>query len=305
MIPAFNVYLYPFLKVMGDGKVHNLKDIGQAIAKELHLSDDDLKQTLPSNGQTTHYNRCGWARTWYMKAGVISSPSRSHFVLTPAGRELLNSGITEINRKELALRYPSFAEFAKRKSPTGKTDETETDEEDASTPLERIEAAYDDIEKATISEILQAVKEVSPKFFEHIVVQLLVKMGYGGDLEGAAQVTQFTADGGIDGVIKEDALGLDKIYVQAKRWNDKVVGSPDIQQFIGALMSIGASKGIYITTSHFSDSAKKIAASGHLKLVLMDGDTLARYMLRYNLGVVTDKTFEVKRLDIGFFNPED
>lgn len=304
MIPPFQSYLYPFLRLMGDGAVRNLQGVGEALASEMNLTPEDLERKLQNSGHNLHYGRCGWARTWFMKAGLLSSPARGQFVITDAGRALLDSGITFITQKYLIGHYPSFAEFARRKPNKGKGAE-EPPVADVVPPMERMDAAYEELENDTISNLLQKVKGVDPQFFEYLVVQLLVKMGYGGDFEDAAQVTKFSGDGGIDGVIKEDALGLDRIYVQAKRWTDRIVGAPDIQQFMGALVNVGASKGIYITTSHFTEGARKAAASGHLKLVLIDGDDLARYMLRYNLGVVVARTFEVKRVDSGFFNPEE
>lgn len=300
MIPPFQQYLYPFLKLMGDGKLRTMSDIAPVLAKEMKLSDADKAEKYERSGSNRHYDRCSWAKTWMVKAGLLVCPKRATFAISEAGMQLLASGETNITREFLVGHYPSFAEFANGKS-VGVIAEDKVED---MTPTDRMVAAYEELTANIADELLKAVLAQTPQFFEELVVKLLVAMGYGGDFEGAAKVTQYTADGGIDGIIKEDALGLDKVYIQAKRWNDKTVGAPDIHQFKGALMSEGATKGVYITTSHFSEEAKKAANSGNIKVVLIDGEQLARYMIRFNVGVVTSHSFEVKRIDFGFFNPE-
>lgn len=306
MIPVFANYLFPFLAFIADEKVHVLSDATEHLAKHFKLTDEDLSITI-SSGRTRHLDRCTWAKTWLAQAGLVDHPKRGNFVISAEGKKLLASGITEITQKFLVDNYPSFAAFAKpgKKKSTPIEVPEGTDHEDVSTPIERMDEAYNEYTKNTVNDLITLIKSKDPKFFEELVVKLLVSMGYGGDFEDAAQVTQFSNDGGIDGVIKEDALGLDKIYIQAKRWSDKVVGAPDIQQFIGALMNVSATKGIYITTSHFSQQARNAARTGNLKIVLIDGDQLARYMIKYNVGVVTAQTYELKRVDYGFFEPEE
>lgn len=301
MIPPFQQYLYPFLKLMGDGKVRNMADIRPLLATAMKLSDADLSETLEKSGQYRHHDRCSWAKTYLLKAGLIACPQRAHFVVTEEGKKLLTSGITEITSKFLIEHYPSFAEFANHKKDSFRAEPSKVED---TTPTDRMIAAHEELTANLVDEILQAILEQSFQFFEELVVKLLVAMGYGGDFEGAAKVTQSSGDGGIDGIIKEDTLGLDKIYIQAKRWTGKTVGAPDIQQFMGALMTVGASKGVYITTSHFSEGAKTTAIHGNVKVVLIDGEQLARYMIKFNVGVVTSHSFEVKRIDFGFFNPE-
>lgn len=303
MIPSFPKYLYPFLQVMASGDVMNIGMISEKIAKLLKLTNEDLEIKMES-GQSRHINRCSWAKTWFYKAGLISSPKRAYFVISDEGRKLYNSGVDDITQKFLVEHYPSFAEFA---TPKVKDAPIDISHENSSlTAEEQMEKAYSEIIASTIDDVLSAVKEQTPKFFEELVVKLLVKMGYGGDFEDVAEVTQYSNDGGIDGIIKEDALGLDKIYIQAKRWNEKSVGSPDIQQFIGALVNVGATKGIYITTSRFAETAKKqVRNSGSLKIVLIDGQELARLMIKHDVGVVVNRSYEVKRLDYGFFHPEE
>lgn len=308
MFPTFQEYLYPFLKLMGDGKVRNLTTIMKDLGRILSLTDEDLQYTYESSGQNKHSNQCSWAKTWTLKAGLIQvvDPKAHTFSITTAGLNLLSTGITSITRKYLVAHYPTFAEFAKHKKNSDKKGSVETSEEcmQEITPLEKIESAYEELTLDISDNLIKAILAQTPKFFEELVVKLLVAMGYGGDFEDAAKVTQLSGDGGIDGVIKEDALGLDKIYIQAKRWSDKLVGAPDIHQFIGALTTVGANKGVYITTSTFTEPAKVVAQSGNIKVILIDGEQLARYMLKYNVGVVTSHSFEIKRIDVGFFNPE-
>lgn len=301
MIPHFQDYLLPFLQYMSDGKTRRLADVINGLAVSMNLSQTDLNETLETSGRNRHQDRCSWAKTYLSKAGLIKIPQKAHFVISQDGKKLLSSGVNKITYNYLMDNYPSFAEFAKRKSKKSGTEKSENNED---TPLERMEEAYNELNNTTVDDILVEIKGQTPQFFENLVVQLLVKMGYGGDFEDAAKVTQFSCDGGIDGIIKEDALGLDKIYIQAKRWTGKVVGSPDIQQFIGALMNVGATKGIYITTSKFSEAAIKAARTVQLKIVLIDGTQLANYMVKYGVGVITERSYEVKRVDYGFFHPD-
>lgn len=303
MIPPFQTYLLPFLQYVSDGKQHRILDVAEALGKSMGLTQKDLEEVIESSGKPRHYYRCSWAKTYLSKAGLIQFPERAVFVITDKGRELLASGVTKLSQRFLIEHYPSFAEFAKKKNKS--TSDNDSSIEECTTPQERMEKAYQELTQNTMEELLCAIKEQSPTFFEKLVVELLVKMGYGGDFEDAAKVTQPSCDGGIDGIIKEDALGLDKIYIQAKRWADKVVSAPDIQQFIGALINVGATKGIYITTSRFSDSARRAAQTGQLKIVLIDGELLTRYMIKHGLGVITERSFEVKRVDIGYFHNDE
>lgn len=305
MIPSFQKYLYPFLKLMGDGKMRNISQVCDDLGKSMNLSEEELAETYEMSGQNRHHGRCGWARTWYLKAGIIESPKRGYFVIAQPGIDLLNSGQTDITQKFLIENYPSFAVFAKAKKkdkPTTIIDEPH----ETSDPINQMEDAFAQLNNKLIDDLLQHIGDQDPKFFEKLVVDLLVAMGYGGDFEDSAKVTQFSNDGGIDGIIKEDALGLDKVYLQAKRWKESnIVGAPDIHKFMGALMSIGASKGVYITTSGFSKAALDVVASNKsLKLVLIDGKQLAKYMIKYNVGVISQHSYTIKRVDSGYFEGE-
>ncbi len=305
MIPPFQQYLYPFLKLMGDDKVRNISQVSDDLGKLMKLTEEELAETYETSGQNRHRGRCGWARTWFLKAGLLDSPKRGHFVISKSGRDLLASGQTDITQKFLIDHYPSFASFAKTKKKDKNVSNLE-EPHDTSDPMNQMEDAFAQLNNKLIDDLLQYISEQDPKFFEKLVVDLLVAMGYGGDFEDAAKVTQFSNDGGIDGIIKEDALGLDKVYLQAKRWKEtNIVGAPDIHKFMGALMSIGASKGVYITTSSFSKAALDVVASNKsLKLVLIDGKQLAKYMIKYNVGVISQHSYIVKRVDTGYFEGE-
>lgn len=305
MIPPFQQYLYPFLKLMGDDKVRNISQVSDDLGKLMKLTEEELAETYETSGQNRHRGRCGWARTWFLKAGLLDSPKRGHFVISKSGRDLLASGQTDITQKFLIDHYPSFASFAKTKKKDKNVSNLE-EPHDTSDPMNQMEDAFAQLNNKLIDDLLQYISEQDPKFFEKLVVDLLVAMGYGGDFEDAAKVTQFSNDGGIDGIIKEDALGLDKVYLQAKRWKEtSIVGAPDIHKFMGALMSIGASKGVYITTSSFSKAALDVVVSNKsLKLVLIDGKQLAKYMIKYNVGVISQHSYIVKRVDTGYFEGE-
>lgn len=305
MIPPFQQYLYPFLKLMGDDKVRNISQVSDDLGKLMKLTEEELAETYETSGQNRHRGRCGWARTWFLKAGLLDSPKRGHFVISKSGRDLLASGQTDITQKFLIDHYPSFASFAKTKKKDKNVSNLE-EPHDTSDPMNQMHPPFAQLNNKLIDDLLQYISEQDPKFFEKLVVDLLVAMGYGGDFEDAAKVTQFSNDGGIDGIIKEDALGLDKVYLQAKRWKEtNIVGAPDIHKFMGALMSIGASKGVYITTSSFSKAALDVVASNKsLKLVLIDGKQLAKYMIKYNVDVISQHSYIVKRVDTGYFEGE-
>lgn len=290
---------------MGDGEVRNISQVCDDLGKSMNLTEEELAETYETSGQNRHHGRCGWARTWFLKAGILESPKRGYFVISNAGKKLLNSGQTNITQKFLIENYPDFAVFAKTKKKDKNTTAVEEPHE-TSDPISQMEDAFSILNNKLIDDLLQYIGEQDPKFFEKLVVDLLVAMGYGGDFEDAAKVTQFSNDGGIDGIIKEDALGLDKVYLQAKRWKEtNIVGAPDIHKFMGALMSIGASKGVYITTSGFSKAALDVVASNKsLKLVLIDGKQLARFMIKYNVGVISQHSYTIKRVDAGYFEGE-
>jgi len=253
---------------------------------------------LPSGRQATFNNRVGWARTYLTKAGLIELPKRGHFHITPRGLDALKKNPPKINIPFLE-QYPESVEFRTRDKETDHagTEDTENDEK---TPEESLESAYQKVHKGLASELIQTVKNCSPEFFERLVVDVLIKMGYGGSRKEAGQAVGRSGDGGIDGIIKEDRLGLDIIYIQAKRW-ENTVGRPDVQKFAGALQGHRAKKGIFITTSGYSKEALDFVSRIDSKIVLIAGETLAQHMIDHNVGVSPVAAYEIKKIDSDYF----
>jgi restriction system protein len=299
-VPDYQSLMLPVLKTVLDGKEHKFRDIIETLAIEFRLNDEDRKELLPSGQQPIFDNRVGWAKTYLKKAGLVDSPRRATIVITQRGLEVLHQKPSGINVKFLR-RFPEFIEFQ-----TSKRDEEESQEEILKqTPEETFENAYLRIRKSLSQELLSKVINLSPSFFERLVVELLVKMGYGGSIKDAGRAIGKTGDEGIDGTIKEDKLGLDIIYIQAKRWQQgNVVGRPEIHKFVGALAGQGAKKGIFITTSSFTKDALEYNPKNETKIVLIDGEKLTQYMIDYNLGVTTQQAYEIKRLDNDYFGEE-
>ena len=268
------------------------------------LSDTDVEERVSSGSETKLHNRTQWATTYLGKAGLLQRPKRGINMITTEGKSLLATGITEITPKYLGEHYPSFAVFAYGHKDKSSLDNVSADEQ-SKTPSEVMDEAFDEINTTLANDLLDHVKSQSPKFFEQLVVKLLVSMGYGGSLDNAGVVTQVSHDDGIDGIIKEDKLGLDSIYIQAKRYTTGSVQKPDIQKFIGALTEQGASKGVFITTTTFStgaiETSKKAAG---VKIVLIDGDMLTKLMIENDIGVSLKQTYEIKRIDTDFFNED-
>lgn len=276
-----------------------------AMAKEFSLTEADQREMLPSGASTTLGSRVGWACTYMKKAGLIESPQRAQIRITDLGLQTLASNPKTVNTAFLK-QFPEFEAFQKRSRGTA-TDLTSKEPTlHEKTPVEMIEGGYQSLRAALVAELLQRLKECTPSFFERLVVELVVKMGYGGSRADAGKAIGKSGDGGIDGIIKEDRLGLDAIYMQAKRWTDKPIGRPDVQQFQGALSGHGAIKGIFITTSHFTkDATDYVAALRNSKIVLIDGDELAELMIEHGIGVSTAAVYEVKRVDSDYFSEEE
>lgn len=256
---------------------------------------------LPSGTQEVIVNRVGWAKTYLTKAGLLSTPKRGFFEITERGRLLLAENPVSVDSKFLQ-RYDEFNAFRTR---SRKEDGVEAlvEAPGFGTPEEALEYGYQRLTENLADDIIGKTMSCSPAFFERLVVELMVKMGYGGSLREAAQVVGKSGDGGIDGIIKEDKLGLDVIYIQAKRW-EGTVGRPEIQKFAGALLGQKARKGIFITTSTFSKDAREYARNLEAKLILIDGALLADLMIQYGLGVSTAMVYEIKKVDSDFFNEE-
>jgi restriction system protein len=297
-IPDFQSIMLPLMQFMGDGNEHSIHDIVKSLALRFSLNEIELGELLPSGKQPLFYNRVGWARTYLSKSMLISMTRRTYYKITDRGKNVLTQNPSRIDIKYLK-QFPEFLEFRERKQDGG-PQKPEVGETETRTPDEIIEAAYQDMREDLMEDILANVKNCSPSFFEHLVVELLVKMGYGGSRKEAARAVGQAGDGGIDGIIDEDRLGLDAVYIQAKRW-DSVVGRPEIQKFVGALMGKRARKGIFITTSYFSADAISFVSTIDFKIVLIDGKRLSEFMLDYDIGVSEVSIYRLKRIDSDYF----
>jgi restriction system protein len=302
MIPKYEEIMLPFLKYLADGKEHGLSETHDALAEQFKLTDDELRELLPSGRQPVFRNRVGWARTYMKKAGLLISPKRAHFKISDKGIELLKENPTEITSKFLT-RYDDFVEFQsikKNKKDNGHLLQTQLFNNSDQTPEEYLEYAYQKLHSELAKELLDIVKSCSPEFFEKLVIDLLITMGYGGSRKDAGQAMGKSGDGGIDGIINEDKLGLDVIYLQAKRW-DNAVPVKEIRDFTGALASKKAKKGIFITTSSFPNSVYEFVRQVEYKIILIDGERLANLMIEHSIGLSTVNTYHVKTIDSDYF----
>lgn len=296
-IPKYNELYEVFLKTLADGEVHALKEIRKEIKSVLGLSEEELMERLPSGKQTIIDNRIGWTKTYLYKAGMLEASSKGHFRITELGQMALKEDCTIDN--SYLNRFESFREFTD--SPL--LDSQDKPQNGDKSPEEILEDAFMDLNIALADELMSEVMKLSANDFEHLVVKLLLKMGYGSGIDDAGYVTQSTNDGGIDGVIKEDQLGFSSIYIQAKQWAvDRTVDRPEIHKFIGALHEKNAQRGLFITTASFSSGARISAESAGV--VLVDGKQLTKLMIKHNLGVSVEHIYEVKRIDSDFFAEE-
>lgn len=297
-MPDYQSVMLPLLRYSSDGQEKRFSETVADLAEKLGLTDEDLSEQLPSGTQSLFTNRVGWALTYLKKAELFESTGRGLYRLTTRGADVLASNPSEINIRFLK-QFPEFVAFQKKQKPVPSGD-VEDNGGDERTPEEVLELSYQELRRALGEDILAKVKAAPPVFLEKLVVQLLVAMGYGGTRKDAGQAVGRSGDGGVDGIIKEDKLGLDAIYIQAKRW-DNVVGRPAIQAFAGTLDGNRARKGVFITTSWFSSEALEYVKIIEKRIVLIDGDQLAQLMIDHNVGVTEDKTFVVKRLDLDYF----
>jgi len=296
--------MLPLLKFASDDKIHTLPEAVASIAKTFNLNEEEKQQMLPSGLQAVIFNRVGWARTYLKKAGLLEDPKRATFRITKRGLDLLSEHPSEINTKYLN-RYEEFVAFRNKKNDKSNNNNVISEENESNvTPEESIEFGFQKLKDSVSEDLINKIKECSPGFFEKLVVELLVKMGYGGTLKEAGKVLGKSGDEGIDGIIKEDKLGLDVIYIQAKRW-ENVVGRPEIQKFAGALLGQKAKKGIFMTTSWFTNEALDFVRNLDSKIVLIDGEMLTDLMIEFNLGVSTYKSYELKKIDSDYFVEED
>ncbi len=304
-VPKFYEFFGSFLRAVSDGEIHKSKDVQRAIAADMNLTAEDMAEQLPSQRQATYINRINWARTYLDKAGLITTPSRGQYRITDEGLKALRSGET-IDLKYLD-RNEEFKKFHTINYGESKPHVIPSpQEEEEKTPTEIMNAAFDKVNASLASDLMDMVMGLEPTEFETLVVKLLLKMGYGYGIEDAGKVTRATGDGGIDGIIKEDQLGFNNIYIQAKKWSaDHKVSRPEVQKFAGALQGEKATKGLFITTTEFTKDAQDFAANLlSSNIVLIDGSQLTKLMIKYNLGVAVEQTYEVKRIDSDFFSED-
>lgn len=300
-IPDFQTVMLPLMRQCEDGREHSTSDTVEALAEHFRLTDVERKTLLPSGVQEVFRNRVAWAKSHLKMAGLLANPRRGIYQITARGREVLAKPVTVINLRFL-YQFPEYEAFrATHRQRAEEPDEAETNH--GVTPEEALETAYGKIRDDLAADILQRLKTCSPSFFERLVVEVIVKMGYGGSRQDAGKAIGKSGDGGIDGMIKEDKLGLDAIYIQAKRW-ENTVGRPEIQKFVGALTGQRARKGLFITTSDFSADAHDYVSRIDTKVVLIDGETLAQLMIDHNVGVSTVATYDLKKTDTDYFAEE-
>jgi restriction system protein len=303
MIPDYQSLMLPVLTYVADGVEHRMAEVIVGLADVFKLTEAERLELLPSGQTPLFNNRVHWAKTYLKKAALIDSPKRATIIITNRGKKILQEKPSEINVKFLK-RFPEFVEFhSSKKEGSNETESSGNDEIKKQTPEELLAVGYQSIRNSLEQELLSKLKTIHPSFFEKVVVELLVKMGYGGSIAEAGKATRYTNDEGIDGIIKEDKLGLDVIYVQAKRW-EGTVGRPELHKFVGALAGQGAKKGIFITTSSFTKEASDYIPRNETKIVLIDGTKLAQYMIDYNLGVSIQNIYEIKKIDSDYFEEE-
>jgi len=305
-VPTYDQFMLPLLKLASDGQEHSLRESIPALADQMAISDADREEMLPSGTQTRIYNRVGWAITYLARALLVDKSGRGRFRITERGRTLLAEQPTHLNKDRLD-RYEEFRAFkSKRRDPEAHAVANGSGVEGSAslaTPHERLDEAYRELREALIDDLLERVRASTPKFFEYLVVDLLKAMGYGGTHGARASVTGKSGDGGIDGVIPEDRLGLDMVYIQAKKWENPV-GPDEIRKFVGSLGEQRAHKGVFITSGAFTMGARQAAEKANARVVLIDGDTLAELMIDHGVGVADSKPYTVKKIDTDYFESE-
>jgi restriction system protein len=299
-IPDFQSLMRPLLLAHDDGKEHLNRDLVAQLADRFGLTEDERREMLPSGGARLFDNRIGWAKSHIMQAGLLMAPRRAISIITPLGQKSLSENPERIDLRVLQG-YEGYVEFRNRRK-NGEESTTAIEEtEDSQTPEEILENAYLQVRRQIESDLLAQIMSSPPDFLERVVVDLVVRMGYGGSRKDAGKALGRSGDEGIDGIINEDPLGLDVIYLQAKRWEGSV-GRPEIQKFAGALQGQRAKKGIFITTSSFTTEAREFASRIETKIILIDGQLLAKLMFDHNVGVTTASNYEVKKIDSDYFN---
>lgn len=298
-VPGFQTWFMPLLRRLRDNADHAISDLYGQLADDAKLSPEDRDTLLASGKQAVYANRIGWARTYLKKAGLITSPARGVLRITQRGQDVLAKPPANLNVKSLR-QFPEFVEFHTFKG-TEKQSDAPSNDQGEETPIETLERVHDELETSLAGELLDRIKAASPAFFERLVVGLLLAMGYGGSREDAGRTIGKSGDGGLDGVISEDKLGLDVIYIQAKRW-DNSVGRPVVQGFAGSLEGVRARRGVLITTSSFTADAKDYIRQIEKKIVLIDGPTLAALLIQHDVAVTLESSYAVKKVDQDYFD---
>lgn len=300
MIPDYQSIMLPFLKKTANGEIYKFRDLIEELAIDYNLTDEEQKELLPSGQQPIFDNRVGWANTYLKKAGLLKSEKRGYLQITEKGKKILLDNPKEINIKFLR-RFPDFNKFTNfKKNGTIKTKEIKGIAEESQTPEEMLEYAHQKLTNDLSQELIDTIKSCSPIFFENLVIDLLLSMGYGGSRVDAGKAIGQSNDGGIDGIIKEDKLGLDIIYIQAKRW-ENTVPTREVRDFAGALLAKKAKKGVFITTSSFPKSAIEYVGQIEPKIVLINGQRLGELLIEHGVGVSTQRIYKVKKIDSDYF----
>src|SRR5579875_865143 len=302
-VPDFQTLMLPVLKAAADGEV-KISDLVDKLAEEFQLTEEERRELLPSGRQTTLANRAGWARTYLAKAGLVKPTRRGYFEATDRGRRVLAGNPGRIDTRFLS-QFPEFEEFRKAARDAVEDTSDTTGELVERTPDELLRVTPRQIENALRAELLDRLLEASPTFFENTIVNLLVSMGYGGSREDAGRAIGRSGDNGLDGVIDQDALGLDRVYIQAKRYKlDNGVGEAEVRGFAGSLEGAKATKGVLVTTSYFTAQARAFAEKIARRIVLVDGQQLAHLMIKHDVGVRIEETLHIKKIDEDFFASE-
>lgn len=304
-VPGFQEFMYPFLEILSDENEHSLQEIYTILATRYNLNEEDLTELIPSGKETKFKNRISWVRTYLKKAGLIEAVGRGVFKINTSGLNVINNqNITKINTKFLT-QFETFNRFQNSQIIEGQSLNSEENEGEDETPLELVENNYKLIINKLKEELLDKTLACSPRFFENLIIKLLISMGYGGSIEEAGKAIGRSGDGGIDGIIKEDYLGLDMIYLQAKRWNtNQAVTVSEIRGFAGSLDGVRAKKGVFITTSRFTREARDFVSQVEKRIILIDGNELTDLMIKFNVGVSLEHTYAIKKVDEDFFETE-
>lgn len=302
-IPDFQSFFHPFLKFSSDQTEHSLNEIRDYLTKYFSLSEGDKAEKVPSGTQTKFDNRIYWTKSYFIKAKLIKGTKRAHFIITDRGQKFLAHHQDTITIKDLKnIEEFKAVSAGNSKNETNSEDSVNDYTEDSKTPLENLEDSFLFIQKQLANELLEKIKTNSWQFFEDLVVDLMVQMGYGGSRNTAREKIKRTNDEGIDGIINEDKLGLDVIYLQAKRWTkNNGIGRPEIQKFVGALHGKRAKKGVFITTGYFAKNSYGYVKTIDPKVILIDGIKLSNLMIEYNLGTTTVESYHIKKLDLDYF----